>query len=138
MTILQMIYKRLTRLFVNKVYVTDEGPVSGDDDVEANLPMPFRPHAPKADLHKGHLLANPLYQHPGPDVMSVRGWCNVRYRWFSLHAAVKIEGTGRACLRQLFHLLFVGGARSSVNLSLLSYVEPDDPDQGSSELAQLD
>ena len=28
--------------------------------------------------------------------------------------------------------------QSSVNLSLLSYVTPDDPDQGSRELAQLD
>jgi hypothetical protein len=66
--------------------------------------------------------------------MSVQGWCNVRYRWFSLHAAVKIEGTNRAGLRQLLHY----GARPSVNLSLLSYVELDGPDQGSSELAQLD
>ena len=58
----------------------------------------------------------------------------MRYRWFSLHAAVKIEGTNRAGLRQLLHY----GARPSVNLSLLSYVELDGPDQGSSELAQLD
>ncbi len=58
----------------------------------------------------------------------------MRYKWFSLHAAVSIEGTNRAGLRQLFHY----GARSSVNLSLLSYVTPYDPDQGSSELAQLD
>jgi hypothetical protein len=59
MTILEMIYKRLTRLFAKKGYVTDEVPVSGDDDVETNLPMPFRPRAPKADLRKGLLLANP-------------------------------------------------------------------------------
>lgn len=108
MTILEMIYKRLTRLFAKKGYVTDEGPVSGDDDVEANLPMPFRPRAPMAYRRKGRLLANPLYQHPDPDVISVQGWCNVRYRWFSLHAAVKIEGTDLAGLRQLFHLFFVG------------------------------
>ncbi len=48
--------------------------------------------------------------------------------------AVSIEGTNRAGLRQLFHY----GARSSVNLSILSFVTPEDPDQGSSELAQLD
>ncbi len=54
----------------------------------------------------------------------------MRYRWFSLHAAVKIEGTDRAGLMQLFHY----GARSSVNLSLLIYVEPDDSDRGDLEL----
>ena len=134
MTILEVIYKRLTRLFAKKGYVTDEVAVSVDDYLEASVPMPFCPRAPKAYRRKGRLLANPLYQHPDPDVMSVQGWCNVCYRWFSLLAAVAIEGGDRAGLRQLFHY----GARSSVNLSLLSYVTPDDPDQGSSELGQLD
>ena len=54
----------------------------------------------------------------------------MRYRWFSLHAAVSIDGANRAGLRQLFHY----GARSSVNLSLLSYMEPDDPDRSEVEL----
>ncbi len=54
----------------------------------------------------------------------------MRYKWFSLHAAVSIEGSNRAGLRQLFHY----GARSSVNLSLLSYVEPYDPDRSELEL----
>jgi hypothetical protein len=66
--------------------------------------------------------------------MSVQGWLNVRYKWFTLHAAVSIDGTNRAGLRQLFHLFFVGGTRSSVNLSLLSYMEPDDPDRSELEL----
>ena len=70
---------------------------------------------------------NQQFQHPDPDMMSVQGWLNVRYKWFSLHAAVSIEGSNREGLRQLFHLFFVGGARSSTNLSLLSYMEPDDP-----------
>ena len=96
--------------------------------------MPFRPRAPKAYRRKGRLLANPLFQHPDPDVMSVQGWLNVRYKWFTLHAAVSIDGTNRAGLRQLFHLFFVGGTRSSVNLSLLSYMEPDDPDRSELEL----
>ena len=69
--------------------------------------MPFRPRGPKAYRRKGRLLVNPLYQHPDPDVMSVQGWCSVRYRWFSLHAAVKSEGANREGLRQLFHLLFL-------------------------------
>jgi hypothetical protein len=62
--------------------------------------------------------------------MSLEGWLNVRYKWFSLHAAVSIEGSNRAGLRQLFHY----GARSSVNLSLLSYVQPDDADRSEVEL----
>ena len=118
------------RLFARKGYVTDEVAVSVDDDLEPSVPMPFRPRSPKAYRRKGRLLANPHYQHPDPDVMSVQGWCNVRYRWFSLHAAIKIEGTNRAGLSQLFHY----GARSSVNLSLLSYVTPDDPDRSELEL----
>ncbi len=101
---------------------------------DCDVPMPFRPRAPKAYRRKGRLLANPLFQHPDPDMMSLESWLNVRYKWFSLHAAVSIDGTDRSGLRQLFHY----GARSSVNLSLLSYVEPNDPDQGPSELAQLD
>jgi hypothetical protein len=76
---------------------------------------------------KGRLLANPLYRLQDPEMMSVEGWLNVGYRWFSLHAAVSIEGTNRSGLRQLFHY----GARSSVNLSFLSYVTPDDPDRSS-------
>jgi len=44
---------------------------------------------------KGRLLANPLYQHPDPDVISIKGWLNLRYKWFTLHAAVSIEGSGR-------------------------------------------
>ena len=55
----------------------------------------------------------------------------MRYRWFSLNAAVPIEGANRAGLRQLFHY----SARSAVNLSLLSYVQPDDPDRSEVELS---
>ena len=43
---------------------------------------------------------------------------------------MSIEGSNRSGLRQIFHY----GARSSVNLSLLSYVEPDDPDRSEVEL----
>ena len=62
--------------------------------------------------------------------MSVQGWLNVRYKWFSLHAAVAIDGTNRSDLRQLFYY----GARSSVNPSMLSYVTPEDPDRSELEL----
>jgi hypothetical protein len=132
--VLEMIYLRLEKLFAKKGYVTASGEASVPEDIDSDVPMPFRPRAPKAYRRKGRLLANPLFQYPDPDMMSVQGWLNVRYKWFSLHAAVAIEGANRSGLRQLFHY----GARSSVNLSLLSYVTPDDPDQGSSELAELD
>jgi len=102
----------------------EASPPSEDEDV-IDVPMPFRPRDPKAYRRKGRLLANPLFQHPDPNVMSVQGWLNVRYKWFSLHAGVSIDGTNRAGLRQLFHY----GARSSVNLALLSYANPEDPDR---------
>jgi hypothetical protein len=89
--------------------------VSLPEEDDASVPLPFIPRAPKAYRRKGRLLANPLYRLQNPEMMSVEGWLNVRYRWFSLHAAVSIEGTNRSSLRQLFHY----GARSSVNLSLL-------------------
>jgi hypothetical protein len=94
------------------------------------VPMPFRPRAPKAFRRKGRLLETPFYQHPDPEMMSVQSWLNVRYRWVSLHGAATIDGTNRAGLRQHFHY----GARSSVTLSLLSYVTPDDPDRSEVEL----
>ena len=94
------------------------------------MPPPFIPRAPTAYRRKGRLLGNPLYQHSDLDVISIQSWLNLRYKWFSLHAAVSIEGSDRAGLRQLFHY----GARSAVNLSLLSYVQPDDPDRSDVEL----
>ena len=100
------------------------------EDFDSDVPMPFRPMAPKPYRRKGRLLANPLFQHPDPDVMSLDSWLNVRYKWFFLHAAVSIEGANRSGLRQFFHY----GARSAVNLSLLSYLEPDDPDRSDVEL----
>ena len=106
------------------------GQSSSPEGEDSSVPIPFRPRAPKAFRSKGRLQANPLCQHPVPDMMSIQSWLNVRYRWFSLHAAVTIDGTNRAGLRQLFHY----GARSSVNLSLLSCVTPDDPDRSEVEL----
>ena len=132
--VVEMIYLRLAKLFAKKGYVDASGDAAVPEDLDSDVPMPFRPRAPKAYRRKGRLQANrPLnkqFQHPDPDVMSVQGWLNVRYKWFSLHAAVTIEGENRSGLRQLFHY----GARSSVNLSLLSYVTPEDPDRSELEL----
>ena len=132
--VIEMIYLRLAKLFETKGFVMDSGEASVPEDFDSeddlSVPMPFRPRAPKAYRRKGRLLANPMYQHSDPDVMSVQGWLNLRYKWFSLHAAVSIEGANREGLRQLFHY----GARSSVNLSLLNYMNPDDPDRSEVEL----
>ncbi len=119
--VIQMIYFRLAKLFAKKGFVDGSGEASVPKDFDIDVAMPFRPRVPKAYRRKGRLLANLLFQHPDPEMMSVQGWLNVRYKWSSLHAAVSIAGTNRAGLRQLFHY----GARSSVNLSLLSYMNPD-------------
>jgi hypothetical protein len=52
--------------------------------------------------------------------MSVQGWLNLRYNWFSLHAAVSIDGANRSGVRQLFHLFCLARKiiRQSVNLEL--------------------
>lgn len=79
---------------------------------------------------KGRLLKNRLFHHPDPDVISVQRWFNLDCIWISLHASVSIEGSNRAGLRQLCHY----SVGSSVNLSLLSYAEPNDPDRSELEL----
>jgi hypothetical protein len=99
--VMEMIYLRLVDLFTERGYVMTNGEVSSPEDAEdLSVPQPFIPRAPKACRRKGRLLANPLYQHPDPDVKSIESWLNVRYVWFSLHAAVSIEGTNRSGLRQ--------------------------------------
>lgn len=125
--VLEAIHMRLHQLFRDKGYVKDDGeasiPNSDDQDVDAT--GPFRPRAPKAFRRQGRLESNPRYQLQDPDRMSVDGWCNIKYKWFSLHAAVTIDGSDRAGLKQLFRY----ASRSSVNISQLSYVTPDDPDR---------
>ncbi len=119
--VMEIIYLRLVDLVTECGYVITIGEASSPEDQEdLSVTQPFIPRAPKAYRRTGRLLANPLYQHPDPDVISIQSWLNLRYKWFSLHAAISIEGSDRAGLRQLFHY----GARSAVNLSLLSYVPP--------------
>jgi hypothetical protein len=96
--VIEMIYLRLAKLFAKKGYVDASGEASVPEDNDCDVPMPFRPRAPKAYRRKGRILSNPLFQHPDPDMMSVQGWLNVRYKWFSLHAAVSIDGANRAGL----------------------------------------
>ena len=102
----------------------DDGEVDEPEHTE-DISMPFRPRAPKAYRRKGRLLDHPNYHHSDPDQMSMEGWCNVRYKWLSLHAGVAIKGEDRDGLKRLFRY----AARSSVAVSQLSYVTPEDPDR---------
>jgi hypothetical protein len=55
---------------------------------------------------------------PWPD------WCNVHYKYFSLHAGVVIQGLDRFGLRKLVRYT----SRSAVSPSRLTYVDPDHPE----------
>ena len=92
--------------------------------------MPFRPRAPKAYRRKGRLAQHPSWHQKDADKMYVEGWCNVLYKWLSLHAGVAIKGDDRDGLKRLFRY----AARSSVSLSQLSYMTPEDPDRSDVEL----
>ena len=54
-----------------KGYVDASGEASASEDFDSNVPMPFRPLAPKGYRRKGRLLANLYYQHPDPEMISV-------------------------------------------------------------------
>ena len=102
-----------------------------EPEIGEDVPIPFRPRAPKAFRRKGRLAANPRFQQSDPDRIAVEGWANIRFKWFSLHAGVVIKGDDRVGLKRLFRY----AARPSVTLSMLSYVTPDDPVISSSRLA---
>jgi len=131
--ILNGIIKRLERLFRDWGYVTKDGEPA-EPDLEGDVPLPFKPRAPKA-YRKAGLAGtgrspHPLYQNPDPDQMSVEGWCNVKFKWFSLHAGVAIkEGDRQGLLRLLRYT-----SRSSVSPSRLSYMDPTTPEESDLEL----
>ena len=60
--VLEMIYLRLEKLFAKKGYVDASGEASVPEDFDSDVPMPFRPRAPKAYRRKGRLLANPPFK----------------------------------------------------------------------------
>ncbi len=70
--VLEMIYLRLEKLFAKTGYAEASGEASVPDDFDRDAPMPFRSRDPKAYRRKGSLLANPLFQHPDPDMMCVQ------------------------------------------------------------------
>jgi hypothetical protein len=53
-----MIYLRLAKLFAKKGYVDSSGDAAVPEDLDSDVPMPFRPMAPKAYRRKGRLQAN--------------------------------------------------------------------------------
>lgn len=59
------------------------------------------------------------------------GWCNVKFKWFSLHAGVAIKGEDRQGLLRLFRYT----SRSSVSPSRLSYIDATAPEESDLELA---
>jgi hypothetical protein len=65
---------------------------------------------------KGRLLANPLFQHPDPEMMAVQVWLYARYKWFSLLAAVSIDGTNRSGLSWPDWAGFFGSKTSFVEM----------------------
>lgn len=121
--ILHTIYHRLDHLFKRLGFVTDDGEVMNEPPLD-EVPLPFKPRAPKAYRRVGSRSPHPLFQQTDPNMMSVEGWCNVRWKWFSLHAGVAIKGTDRHGLKRLFRYT----SRSSVSPSRLSYNDQEDPD----------
>jgi hypothetical protein len=75
--VIEMIYLRLAKLFAKKGYVDASGEVSLPEDNDCDVPMPFRPRAPKAYRRKGRLLANPPFK---STVSAFRSRCDVSSR----------------------------------------------------------
>ena len=127
--VLYDIHDRLGAVFRRRGYVRDDDE-TGEPEHTEDISMPFRARPPKAYRRKGRLLEHPNYQHSDPDQMSMAAWCNIRYKWLSLHGGVAIKGEDRDGLKRLFRY----AARSSVAVSQLSYVTPEDPDRSDVEL----
>ena len=67
------IHGRLDKLFRRRGYVQDDGEAE-EPEIGEDVPIPFRPRAPKAFRRKGRLAANPRFQQSDPDRISVEGW----------------------------------------------------------------
>jgi hypothetical protein len=73
---LEMIYLRFAKLFEKKGFIVDSGEASVPEDFDSDVPLPFRPRAPKACRRKGRLLANPLSHQQDPKIVSLQGCFN--------------------------------------------------------------
>jgi hypothetical protein len=94
--ILRGIHEHLSRLFKDWGYVSRDGEPQDTSEFEQDLPAPLKVREPKAYRRsdKTGLAPHPLFKQTDPEMMSVEGWCLVKWRWFSLHAAVAVKGTG--------------------------------------------
>ncbi len=125
--VLEKIHEALSDLFIKRGYVTkDLEPCELELDDEEIVP-PFKPRAPKAyrKVGKTGVAPHPQWQQQDHGVMSVTGWCNVRFKWFSLHAGVVIKAGDPHGLKRLFCYM----ARPALSVSRLSYADPDTPDE---------
>ena len=127
--VIEDIYRHVFEVFKDHGYVREDGEGEAPEEYE-NMVHPFCPRASKAFRRKSRLAKRPDYHLEDPDRISVEGFANIRYKYFSLHAAVKIEGPDREGLKNLLRY----AARSAVNLTQLSYVTPEDPSRSEIEL----
>ena len=114
---------RLEGVFKEFGYVQNDGEANEPELAEA-VPLPFRPRAPKAYRRRGGDKSNVLFQQTDPAMVSIQGWCNLHYRWFSLHAGVAIKADDRSGLKKLIRYT----SRSPVYPSNLAYVDPESPE----------
>lgn len=85
------ILSRLEAVFKGFGYVRDDG--EGEEpDLAQDIPLPFKPRAPKEYRRRGRSPSHPSFKQTDPDVMSIRGWCNLHFKYFSIHAGVAIRG----------------------------------------------
>ena len=120
--VLSGIEDRLERLFRRRKYIRGQGP-DIEEVPQEEVPAPFKPRQPKAYRRK-HGFKEPAFSQINRDKMTEVGYCNVTYKWLSLHAGVYVQGEERERLMNLFRYV----ARSAISPSRLSYVNPDDPE----------
>ncbi len=101
----------------------DEDPIAEEPELDADIPLPFKPREPKSYRRKGRGNGGTSAAQIDPRVMTVKGWCNVTYRHFSLHAGVAISGSDRAGIKKLIRYT----SRPAVSPSRLAYVDPENP-----------
>jgi Putative transposase len=121
-SVIHGILRRLDALFKEFNYVREDG--EGEEpELSEDVPLPFKPREPKAYRRRGRTPDYPLYKQTDPDTMSIEGWCNIKYKWFSLHAGVAIKADDWLGLKKLIRYT----SRLAVSPTRLSYVDPDAP-----------
>ncbi len=99
-----------------------EGGEGQEPEFDEDIPLPFKPRAPKAYRRKS--MSSEPSHFPNPEILTIKDWCNVHYKYFSLHAGVAIKGEDRFGLKKLIRYT----SRSAVSPSRLTYVDPANPE----------